>query len=69
MVVRDHEVEHGFFELDPCNLHPGEAELVAQRLYAELDAAQADPSHQPQSLSDFRKAAAQAPAWPYLAED
>jgi L-seryl-tRNA(Ser) seleniumtransferase len=23
VVVRDHEVEHGFFELDPCNLHPG----------------------------------------------
>ena len=69
VVVRDHEIEHGFFELDPCNLHPGEAERVAQRLCAELDAAIADPSHQPQSLSDFRKTAAHAPAWANLPVD
>ena len=24
VIVRDHEVEHGFFYMDPCNLHPGE---------------------------------------------
>lgn len=28
IVVRDHEAELGFFFLDPCNLHPGEAEVV-----------------------------------------
>ena len=39
VIVRDHEVEHGFFQLDPCNLHPGEAEIVAQRVIGELTAA------------------------------
>ncbi|MEX6507196.1 aminotransferase class V-fold PLP-dependent enzyme [Jiella sp. M17.18] len=29
VIVRDHEAELGFFFLDPCNLHPGEAEVVA----------------------------------------
>ena len=41
VIVRDHEVEHGFFYLDPCNLHPGEAEIVADRLLAELASARA----------------------------
>ena len=36
VIVRDHEVEHGYFYLDPCNLHPGEAAIVADRLDAEL---------------------------------
>jgi D-glucosaminate-6-phosphate ammonia-lyase len=39
VIVRDHQVEHGFFQLDPCNLHPGEAEVVADRVVAELDTA------------------------------
>jgi L-seryl-tRNA(Ser) seleniumtransferase len=39
VIVRDHEIEHGFFLMDPCNLHPGEAELVARRLREELDRA------------------------------
>jgi D-glucosaminate-6-phosphate ammonia-lyase len=29
VVVRDHEVELGYFQLDPCNLAPGQAEIVA----------------------------------------
>jgi L-seryl-tRNA(Ser) seleniumtransferase len=29
IVVRDHEVELGYFQLDPCNLAPGQAEVVA----------------------------------------
>jgi L-seryl-tRNA(Ser) seleniumtransferase len=41
VIVRDHEVEHGFFYLDPCNLHPGEAPVVAERVVAEVQAAQA----------------------------
>lgn len=41
VIVRDHEIELGFFLMDPCNLHPGEAELVAGRLREELDRAQA----------------------------
>ena len=32
VIVRDHEVEHGHFFLDPCNLHPGEAEIVADAI-------------------------------------
>jgi D-glucosaminate-6-phosphate ammonia-lyase len=32
IIVRDHEVANGHFYLDPCNLHPGEAEVVADRI-------------------------------------
>jgi D-glucosaminate-6-phosphate ammonia-lyase len=39
VIVRDHEVEHGYFYLDPCNLHPHEEEIVAARLAEELDRA------------------------------
>ncbi|KQZ13111.1 hypothetical protein ASD44_02760 [Mesorhizobium sp. Root554] len=37
VIVRDHEVEHGHFFLDPCNLHPDEEFIVAERLAEELD--------------------------------
>lgn len=39
VIVRDHEVEHNYFYLDPCNLHPNEEFIVAERLTEELDAA------------------------------
>jgi D-glucosaminate-6-phosphate ammonia-lyase len=39
VIVRDHEVEHGYFYLDPCNLHPDEEFTVAVRLEEELDRA------------------------------
>ena len=39
VIVRDHEIEQGFFELDPCNLHEGEASIVADRIAEELDTA------------------------------
>lgn len=39
VIIRDHEVEHGFFEMDPCNLHPGEERVVADRVVEELEAA------------------------------
>ncbi|ARO33425.1 L-seryl-tRNA selenium transferase protein (plasmid) [Rhizobium sp. NXC14] len=41
IIVRDHEVEHRYFYLDPCNLHPGEEVIVANRLAEELDKARA----------------------------
>ncbi|MBB4112191.1 L-seryl-tRNA(Ser) seleniumtransferase [Rhizobium sp. BK226] len=41
IIVRDHEVEHRYFYLDPCNLHPGEERIVAERLAEELDKARA----------------------------
>ncbi|MGE7371148.1 aminotransferase class V-fold PLP-dependent enzyme [Neorhizobium sp. NPDC001467] len=39
IIVRDHEVEHNYFYLDPCNLHPGQETVVASRLAEELDKA------------------------------
>jgi L-seryl-tRNA(Ser) seleniumtransferase len=41
VIVRDHETERGHFFLDPCNLHPGEAEVVAGRLVATLKSSNA----------------------------
>lgn len=41
IIVRDHEVEHHYFYLDPCNLHPGQETVVATRLAEELDKARA----------------------------
>ncbi|MBX5128651.1 aminotransferase class V-fold PLP-dependent enzyme [Rhizobium lentis] len=41
IIVRDHEVEHRYFYLDPCNLHPGQEVIVASRLAEELDKARA----------------------------
>jgi L-seryl-tRNA(Ser) seleniumtransferase len=38
IMVRDDEIELGYFFLDPCNLHPGEQETVARRLVAVLSA-------------------------------
>lgn len=36
VIVRDHEIEHGHFFLDPCNLHPDQEHVVAERLLEEL---------------------------------
>jgi L-seryl-tRNA(Ser) seleniumtransferase len=41
VIVRDHMIEHGFFDMDPCNLHHGEALIVAERMIEVLNAAQA----------------------------
>jgi D-glucosaminate-6-phosphate ammonia-lyase len=43
VIVRDHEAEQHFFFVDPCNLHPGEEQVVLARLVAELERAQAAP--------------------------
>ncbi|SFZ83787.1 L-seryl-tRNA(Ser) seleniumtransferase [Devosia enhydra] len=37
VIVRDHEAEHGYIFLDPCNLHPGEEFVVAERLGEEFE--------------------------------
>lgn len=60
IIVRNHEVERGHFFLDPCNLHSGEAEIVAERLRAVLTAAErpADAMKQP------RKDSSGALRWP-----
>ena len=36
IIVRNHEVELGYFQLDPCNLAPGQMEMVANRLRSIL---------------------------------
>jgi L-seryl-tRNA(Ser) seleniumtransferase len=43
VIVRDHEVEHGHFYLDPCNLHPGEAQVVADRITTSLEELRGKP--------------------------
>ena len=43
IIVRDHETEHNYLFLDPCNLHEGEAPIVAERLASILDAAAKRP--------------------------
>ena len=55
VIVRDHEIEHGFFYLDPCNLHPGEAEIVAERILKELQTARQSPRTSHMSVAE-RKA-------------
>ncbi len=37
VIVRDHEVELGYFQLDPCNLAPGQMEMVAEALAEVFD--------------------------------
>ncbi|GGA42775.1 aminotransferase class V-fold PLP-dependent enzyme [Pelagibacterium lentulum] len=54
VIVRDHEAEHGYFYLDPCNLHPDEEYIVAEKLKSELEAARV--SNEP-FISDFAERA------------
>ena len=65
VIVRDHEIEHGFFYMDPCNLHPGEAEIVAARLVEELDKARRSNEIIATPLERRRNRRAEAAArWP-----
>lgn len=41
IAVRAEDLEHAYFELDPCNLNLDEAKVVAGRILAELDTARA----------------------------
>ena len=56
VIVRDHEVELGFFELDPCNLHDGEASIVAERILAEVDVARKRNEPSGRSAADRKTA-------------
>lgn len=53
IVVRDHEVELGYFQLDPCNLAAGQAQTVADVLTAELRKA-SEIKTQPDDLDGAR---------------
>jgi uncharacterized pyridoxal phosphate-dependent enzyme len=62
IIVRDHEVEHGHFYLDPCNLHAGEAAVVADQIAAVATAIRGQPSPH---LGDLRRHQYEALlAWP-----
>lgn len=37
VIVRDHHAENGFLDLDPSNLHDGEAEIVADQIGDALE--------------------------------
>lgn len=54
VIVRDHEVEHGYFYLDPCNLHPGQAEILADRLCEELDMALQNGTQEHENLGTMQ---------------
>lgn len=43
IIVRDHEVEQGFFFLDPCNLHPGQEHIVAASIVGICQSAKVKP--------------------------
>lgn len=61
VIVRGHEVERGHFYLDPCNLHPGEEEIVAERFKAILAA----PGDYPDAMkAPGAKSAAGILRWP-----
>ncbi|MEM7445650.1 MAG: aminotransferase class V-fold PLP-dependent enzyme [Pseudomonadota bacterium] len=47
VVVRDHEVEQGWIQLDPCNLLPGQQAMVVRRLEEVCDAASAGELSEP----------------------
>ncbi len=53
IVVRDHEVELGYFQLDPCNLAPDQAEIVARTLSEVLRGAAGIPQR-PDDLDGAR---------------
>ena|SRR5438552_6950577 len=60
VIVRNHEVERGHFLLDPCNLHPGEAEIVAEQLRAVLTA----KDRPADAMKSARKDSSGALRWP-----
>jgi D-glucosaminate-6-phosphate ammonia-lyase len=65
VILRDHEIEHGWFLMDPCNLHTGEAAIVAARLTEELDRALASNEIIATPVAERRARRARARlAWP-----
>lgn len=65
VIVRDHEVEHHYFYLDPCNLHPGQAEIVADRIVEELTRARSAKRQGHETIAERRaRAYRRLVAWP-----
>lgn len=59
IIVRNHEVELGYFQLDPCNLHPVQAEHVAHVLGDVFSRARTLKPH-PNDSDDARNGSARA---------
>ena len=59
IVVRDHELELGFFQLDPCNLAAGQSEIVASQLDRVFSLAAAEGLPEP-DLNEVRNGPANA---------
>lgn len=65
VIVRDHEAEHNHFFLDPCNLHPGQAEIVADRIVAELELARKSQRQGHETIGERRaRAHRRLVSWP-----
>ncbi len=64
VVVRAHEVENGYFFLDPCNLHDGEAEQVAGAIRAVLARLAAGDGRRRTFAAWKRAADSQISVWP-----
>src|SRR5690606_30948392 len=65
VIVRDHEAEHNYLFLDPCNLNEGEAPVVAGRLADILDAALAADGGMVTAFADTVRARAETfGRWP-----
>jgi L-seryl-tRNA(Ser) seleniumtransferase len=64
IIVRDQDVEQGFFFLDPCNLHPGQEQTVADAVIGICRAAMKTPEIS-RTLAERRAAKAQSLlTWP-----
>ena len=65
IIVRNHEASRGLFYLDPCNLHNGEAKIVAERLILLLDEAKRSSKTDQESFSEFKtRQTAHQKDWP-----
>jgi L-seryl-tRNA(Ser) seleniumtransferase len=66
VMVRTDEIEHGYFELDPCNLSDGEAAEVADRILAAMRIAETiPPAGSPSTYSEWLKKSLEAQRdWP-----
>ncbi|MRS16316.1 aminotransferase class V-fold PLP-dependent enzyme [Enterobacteriaceae bacterium RIT691] len=60
IIVRDHLAEKGYFYLDPCNLHPGQEEVVLARLREALAAAREAPTAKKTAFAEILKQRQQA---------
>jgi L-seryl-tRNA(Ser) seleniumtransferase len=64
IMVRDDEIAHGYFELDPCNLSDSEAEEVAAGIIRELRRARTEPRPASSFAEWSAKRLAARFAWP-----